>query len=86
MRPEGRNGMAVHSFTLFLLGESRVEDVDARLHAIGCLDALTGEEDGRLYAAFTRRGAGMEDAVMSARSDVEAAGIRIETVDMEDRE
>ena len=72
--------MSIHSFTLTLEGVG-TDDASVRLHAIGCEDALVGEEDGRTYAAFTRRGPTLEDAVMSAQSDMEAAGIRVLDVD-----
>lgn len=72
--------MALHSFTLFLKGGS-VDDVGTRLHAGGCDDALIGEDDGRPYAAFTRGGASMDDAIAGATADVEMDGIEVVSVD-----
>jgi hypothetical protein len=78
--------MAIHSFTLVLKAEGAPEDIANLLYEHGCDDALVGIQEGRTYAAFTRRGATVEDAIAAARCDVEAAGITVLHAEPEDDE
>lgn len=78
--------MTVHSFTLVLKSEVPIEDLANLLYENGCDDALVGIQDGRTYAAFTRRGATVEDAIAAARCDVEAAGVTVLHAEPEDDE
>lgn len=73
-----------HSFTLTLGGDVLTDDVANRLYEAGCDDALVGSSEGRVYAAFTRDGDTMRDAVASATRDVESAGCTVTHVETEE--
>lgn len=73
-----------HSFTLILsgVGEWTDETCDALFEA-GCDDALPGTKDGVVFLDFTREGKSLEDAVVSAISAVERAGVGARVVRLE---
>jgi hypothetical protein len=63
-------------FTMILTGLTDFDDdiIDA-LCAAGCDDATVAQRYGRVYVTFSRRADALEDAVVSAISDITNAGI-----------
>ena len=64
--------MPIHHFTLILDGPDLQDDalID-RLFEAGCNDAAIGRSDGSQYADFDREAASLDEAVLSAVTDVE---------------
>ena len=67
--------MPVHHFTLIVDGPDLQDDalID-RLFEAGCDDAAIGRSDGIQYADFDREAASLDEAVLSAVTDVEHVG------------
>ena len=63
-------------FTMILTGVTDFDDgiIDA-LCGAGCDDATVAQRYGRVYVTFSRRADSLEDAVVSAISDIKNAGI-----------
>ena len=65
-----------HTFTLVLSGVRELTDeVCDALYEAGCDDALPGMTDGVVFLDFTREAGSIQEAVLSAISNVERAGI-----------
>ncbi len=65
-----------HTFTLILSGVRELTDeVCDALFEAGCDDALPGMTDGVAFLDFAREAGSVREAVLSAISDVERAGI-----------
>ena len=64
--------MPVHHFTLIVDGPDLQDDalID-RLFEAGCDDAAIGRSDGIQYADFDREAASLDEAVLTAVTDVE---------------
>lgn len=80
-----RVGSKTHEFTLTLDGVSDWTDaVMDRLFEAGCDDASFGTACGVHYAVFHREAPSFDQAVASARSAVEGAGLTVLRVDRDD--
>ncbi len=70
--------MAHYSFTLRVSGTNTNGDrFEEALYKAGCADALVSVIDGRLILNFDREARSYEEAVASARRNVEEAGGRV---------
>ena len=69
-----------HAFTLRISGIDTSGNYEDRLYKAGCDDALPAVVGGQLYLDFDRDAASFEDAVQSARQDVERAGGHVEAI------
>jgi hypothetical protein len=71
-----------YEFTLILSGvpELTREVLDAFYEA-GCDDALIGIRDGIAYADFCREADSLQEALLSAIRDAEAAGVKVQHVE-----
>ena len=77
----------VFEFTFWLMGEPReLLDWSNELYEAGADDSSPGISNGRPYVAFHREAASFEDAVRSARRDVQAAGCRVLRCEIEEQE
>lgn len=75
--------MPEHEITLVLNGDVE-ENLDA-LYESGCDDALFGIVDGTWFADFDREAPTMEEAILSAISDVESVdGVTVRRVEPDD--
>lgn len=61
--------------------DPEAEDFEQRFHDAGCDDATVAFQKGRIIVDFTREAGSIEDAVVSAMRDVEAAGARVDRVE-----
>jgi hypothetical protein len=66
-----------HIFTLQVSGLDTATDYEDRLYEAGCSDALPAIVDGTLYLDFDRDAPSFDDAIKSARQDVESAGGKV---------
>ncbi len=67
--------MPVHQFTFIVEGADLQEDERLdRLFEAGCDDSTVGSSEGIQYVAFDREAESFEDAVASARRDLETIG------------
>jgi hypothetical protein len=65
-------------FTLQISGiDAKQDDYEDRLYGAGCDDALIAIVDDAIYLDFDRAAGSFEEAVQSARRDVERAGGRV---------
>lgn len=70
-----------HVFTFQVSGiDLRRDDYEDVLHRAGCDDALVAVIDDVVYLDFDREAASFDEAVQSAKRDVERAGGRIVSV------
>lgn len=73
-----------YRFTLILAGISDLsEEVRDTLFDSGCDDALLGRRDGKVFLDFDRKAASFRDALLSAITDVERAGLEAQVVRVE---
>lgn len=64
-----------HSFTLKVSGtDAARDDYQDALYEAGCSDALIVVVDGALFLDFDREAPSFEEAVKTAKHDVESAG------------
>jgi hypothetical protein len=69
------------AFTLILDGVPELtDDMTDALYEAGCDDALVGSRDGVIFLDFTRQAVSLQEAVRSAISDVQAAGVSTKVV------
>jgi hypothetical protein len=75
--------MAVWTFTFILSGSLAVGEEEAanRLYAAGCDDAIFSAVNGKYFLDFDREATTLEEAVVSAKADVEKISIGL-TVDI----
>jgi hypothetical protein len=75
--------MAVWTFTFILSGSLTVGEEEAanRLYAAGCDDAIFSAVNGKYFLDFDREATTLEEAVVSAKADVEKISIGL-TVDI----
>lgn len=66
-----------HIFTLQVSEIDTAANYEDRLYEAGCSDALPVVVNGDLYLDFDREAPSFDEAVKSARHDVEAAGGRV---------
>ena len=66
-----------HMFTLQVSGIDTATDYEDQLYRAGCSDALPAVVNGALYLDFDRDAPSFEEAVKSARHDVESAGGKV---------
>jgi hypothetical protein len=66
-----------HLFTIQVSGIDLSRDYEDALYGAGCDDALIAVIDDALYLDFDREAPSFEQAVSSAKSDVERAGGRV---------
>jgi hypothetical protein len=65
-----------HEFVLVLNGIGELtEDIENALFAAGCDDATINVRSGQVFLTFSRRGASLKDAILSAIKDVRKANI-----------
>jgi hypothetical protein len=70
-----------YNFTLVLQGiNEQTEHLEDTLYESGCADALINFRDGTVYLDFDREAVTLEDAVISAISDVEGARLDIKVI------
>ncbi len=73
-----------YTFTLILSGvRDLTDEVCDALYEAGCDDALPGMTDGVVFLDFSREASSIQDAVLSAISDVERAGVGARVVRLE---
>ena len=76
-----------YTFTLVLLGVRELTDeVCGALYEAGCDDALPGMTEGVVFLDFTREAGSIQEAVLSAISDVERAGVGARVLRLEPAE
>jgi len=74
--------MATYSFTMRVSGIDTVRDrYEDSLFKAGCADALVAVVDGALFLDFDREASSYENAVESARKNVERAGGMVVSVE-----
>jgi hypothetical protein len=65
-----------YEFTLILSGAAEVTDETANaIYEAGLSDALFGSREGVLYLDVAREASSREEAIRSAKADVERAGL-----------
>jgi hypothetical protein len=70
-----------HSFTVQVTGlDLKQDDYEDALHRAGCDDALIAVVDDVVYLDFDRAAGSFDEAVESAKRDVERAGGRVVSV------
>jgi hypothetical protein len=81
---EGGTAMTTYSFTIILAGfrELTAEIADA-LHEAGCDDSSPGSCDRVVSIRFDRESASLGDAVGSAVNDVERAGYKVVSIEID---
>jgi hypothetical protein len=67
----------IHVFTLEVSGLDVGANYEDRLYDAGCSDALPAVVNGTLFLDFDRDASSFEEAVKTARRDVEAAGGKV---------
>ena len=78
------NDKTTYTFTLILSGVRELTDeVCDALFEAGCDDALPGMSEGVVFLDFTREGSSIQDAVLSAISAVERAGVGARVIGLE---
>ncbi len=72
----------VYEFGLTLEGDcdDLTDELLGRLHAAGCDDGTVAWQNGRLFIAFDREAASLEEAIASATADVRRAGYEVKAV------
>ncbi len=66
-----------HIFTLAVSGIDTTRNYEDKLYEAGCSDALIAVVNGTLYLDFEREAPSFDQAVNSARRDVELAGGKV---------
>lgn len=66
-----------HLFTIQVSGMDLSRDYEDALYGAGCDDALIAVIDDALYLDFDREGPSFDQAVESAKRDVERAGAHV---------
>lgn len=75
--------MTTFDFTVILADRDEVSEDDAeKLFEAGCDDATPGSTDGVALIHFSRNAHSLQEAILSAKSDVEQAGFSVARVEM----
>ncbi|HEU0081979.1 MAG TPA: hypothetical protein VFQ87_03830 [Bradyrhizobium sp.] len=81
-RTENRTTMKNFEFSIIASGlDPESEDFEQRFHDAGCDDATVSFQKGRIIVDFTREAGSIDDAVVSAMKNVEAAGARVDRIE-----
>ncbi len=74
--------MKTYEFSIIASGlDPQAEDFDSRFYGAGCDDATVSFQKGRIIIDFAREAESIEDAIVSAISDVLEAGAHVEHVE-----